>query len=70
MSTQLADNLRKSLKQRDERLFQAIFVVSFPVFLAIVIAARMVPGDSKKDTSVFSEASKSARSTIAMALMD
>jgi hypothetical protein len=67
----LSDDERQSLKRRDERLFQVIFVLSFPVFLAIVMATRLLPtGNAQKDVSMLSEASQSARSTIATALAD
>jgi hypothetical protein len=67
----LADNIKRSLKRRDERLFQAIFMLSFPIFFILVLATRLLPaaGESKKE-SILSEAKTSARSTIAMALTD
>jgi hypothetical protein len=70
-TTQLADNFKRSVKQRDERLFQAIFMLSFPIFFILVLATRLLPapGESKKE-SILSEAKSSARSTIAMALTD
>lgn len=63
---------RHSLKKRDERLFQALFFLSFPVFLAFVLTTRLMPvsGENKKQTSVMNEARESARSTIALALTD
>jgi hypothetical protein len=63
---------RQNLKKRDERLFQAIFLVSFPLFLVIVLTTRLLPAanESKKQTSILGEASNKARSTLAMALMD
>ena len=63
---------RVFLKKRDERLFQAIFFVSFPVFLAVVFTTRLIPAGSeqKKQTSMINEARESARSTIALALTD
>jgi hypothetical protein len=70
-TTQLADNFKRSVKQRDERLFQAIFMLSFPIFFILVLATRLLPaaGESKRE-SILSEAKSSARSTIAMALTD
>jgi hypothetical protein len=70
-TTQLAHNFKRSVKQRDERLFQAIFMLSFPVFFILVLAARLLPaaGEGKKE-SILSEAKSSARSTIAVALTD
>lgn len=72
MTNNLADNMRQSLKKRDETLFTAIFIVSFPIFLAIVAGTRMLGGggETKRDASVLSEASEAARSTIAIALQD
>ncbi|AMS32281.1 MAG: hypothetical protein ACK45Y_10625 [Betaproteobacteria bacterium] len=66
------DGQRHHLKKRDERLFQAIFLVSFPVFLVVVLTTRLLPvaNESKKQTSILGEASNKARSTLAMALMD
>ncbi len=63
---------RQILKKRDERLFQAVFLVSFPLFLVIVLTTRLLPtaNESKKQTSILGEASNKARSTLAMALMD
>jgi hypothetical protein len=63
---------RQNLKKRDERVFQAIFMLSFPVFLVVVLTTRLLPAanDSKKQTSILGEASNKARSTLAMALMD
>jgi hypothetical protein len=71
-TTQLADNFKRSVKQRDERLFMAIFILSFPVFLVLVLATRLSPAASevKKERSILSEASASARSVIAVALQD
>jgi hypothetical protein len=70
-TTQLADNFKRSVKQRDERLFQAIFILSFPIFLVLVLATRLSPaGEAKKERSILSEASASARSVIAVALQD
>jgi hypothetical protein len=73
MSTNnLADNIKQSLKKRDERLFMAIFILSFPIFLAIAMATRLLgsPGEVKRDASILGEASSAARSTIAIALQD
>jgi len=41
---------RQNLKKRDERLFQVLFLISFPIFLVIVLATRLVPAasDAKK----------------------
>jgi hypothetical protein len=63
---------RQTSKKRDERLFQAIFMLSFPVFLVIVLTTRLLPAanETKKQTSILGEASNKARSTLAMALMD
>ncbi|MCA2999225.1 MAG: hypothetical protein ACKO15_03225 [Burkholderiales bacterium] len=63
---------RQNLKKRDERLFQVLFLISFPIFLVIVLATRLVPAasDAKKHPSILVEASHQARSTLAMALMD
>lgn len=66
---------RVFLKKRDERLFQVLFVLSFPAFLAVVFTTRLLPhvgegSDTKKQVSMLSEASQSARSTIAQALTD
>ena len=63
---------RVFLKKRDERLFQVLFVLSFPVFLAVVFTTRLLPAGSegKKQTSMMNEARESARSTIALALTD
>jgi hypothetical protein len=65
------DKIKRSLKRREERLFQAIFMLSFPVFFILVLATRLLPaaGESKKE-SILSEAKASARSTIAVALTD
>jgi hypothetical protein len=71
-STSLDADPKRALRQRDEKLFQAIFVLSFPVFLIVVMATRFLPtsGEGKREVSILSEASSSARSTIAIALMD
>ncbi len=60
---------------QDERVFQAIFLVSFPLFLAAALAGRVLPvakaGSADrpgKQGSVFVQASATARSTIAIAL--
>jgi len=60
---------------QDERVFQAIFLVSFPLFLAAALAGRVLPmakaaGADRpgKQGSVFVQASATARSTIAIAL--
>ena len=76
-TTHIQSHIEKSndrifLKKRDERLFQVLFVLSFPVFLAVVFATRLLPAGSenKKQTSMLNEARESARSTIALALTD
>lgn len=66
---------RLCLKKRDERLFQVLFFLSFPMFLAFVCATRLLPissasSDNKKQISMLSEARESAHSTIALALAD
>jgi hypothetical protein len=68
----LVEAERQNLKKRDERLFHLLFVISFPIFLVIVLATRLVPtaGEAKKHPSILGEASNQARSTLAMALMD
>jgi|GEM_PF-3972430 len=60
------------LKKSDERLFQVLFVLSFPVFLAVVFTTRLLPAssDNKKQISMINEARESARSNIAQALTD
>jgi hypothetical protein len=65
-------SIRLFLKKRDERLFQVMFILSFPIFLAVVCATRFLPlsSDNKKHTSMLSEARESAHSTIALALAD
>jgi hypothetical protein len=68
----LVEAERQNLKKRDERLFHLLFVISFPIFLVIVLATRLVPtaGEAKKHPPILGEASNQARSTLAMALMD
>jgi hypothetical protein len=68
----LVEAERQNLKKRDERLFHLLFVISFPIFLVIVLATRLVPtaSEAKKHPSILGEASNQARSTLAMALMD
>jgi len=67
------EEMQKSRRQ-DERAFFLAFVLSFPFFLAAVFAARMMmpakaitANDVKPRSSLISEASQAARSTIAVA---
>jgi hypothetical protein len=61
-------------KRHDERVFRLILVFTFPFFLAVVLLGRLLPSSGSIDghgrTSIFSEASATARSTIAVALMN
>ncbi len=68
----ISEEFIRAIRKRDERLFQALVLVSFPVFLLIVTASRLVNGapDVKRDVSIMAEAKESARSTIAIALSD
>jgi hypothetical protein len=66
----------KSRKQ-DERLFQLICIVTFPLFLLAAVVARMrperwtfVPRETPMRRSVLAEAAAATRSTIAIAFMD
>ena len=59
------------LRQRagDERLFTVLLLLSYPFFLVLAAAARLLPG-STGDTpraSVFAVAAEAARSTLAIA---
>jgi hypothetical protein len=60
----------------EERTFQWLFWLSFPIFLAVTLGDRALPkSKSGEDTgmarvSLFSEAAAAARSTIAIALTD
>lgn len=58
----------------DERLFQLLFWVSFPLFFALALGSRVLPGSKSGDdgsrSSVLAEAAAAARSTIAIALTD
>ncbi len=61
-------------KRHDERVFRVILVFTFPFFLAVALLGRLMPlGNSPeagRSASIFSEASATARSTIAVALMN
>ena len=61
-------------KRHDERVFRVILVFTFPFFLAVALLGRLLPSaanaESGQRTSIFSEASATARSTIAVALMN
>jgi hypothetical protein len=68
---------RQRVKKRDELVFKLMLLLSFPIFLAVVLSARILPAkwvptaiDHKKSSSIFHEATSVARSTIAVALMD
>jgi len=58
----------------DERMFQLLFLLSFPIFLAITLSARVLPGAKSGDDarvprgSLFSDAATTARATLAIAL--
>ena len=60
----------------EERTFQLLFLCSFPVFLAVALSARVLPGAKSSDDpgarrgSLLAEAASVARSTIAIALTD
>ncbi len=60
----------------DERTFQLLFLLSFPIFLAMALGARVLPGAKSGDDpgahrgSLLSDAASAARSTIAIALTD
>jgi hypothetical protein len=61
---------RSRQHQRDEWAFQALFVVTFPIFLAGIAAKRLVTiNTSNKSTSLLQEAGDTARSTIAIVMM-
>ncbi len=59
-------------KQQDERVFYIGFVLSFPLFLVVALAGRILPGhhtaDDSSAKSIFAEASSTTRATIAIAL--
>jgi hypothetical protein len=64
-------------RQQDERLFRLVFMVSFPLFLLVGIAARLMPAaplsglsEAKPRGSLLAEATAAARSTIAVAFAD
>ncbi len=63
-------------RRDEERTFQWLFWLSFPIFLAITLGDRALPkSKSGEDSgmaraSLFSEAAAAARSTIAIALTD
>ncbi len=60
----------------DERTFQLLFLLSFPIFLAMALGARALPGAKAGDEarqprgSLFSDAATTARATLAIALND
>ncbi len=60
----------------EERTFQLLFLLSFPIFLALALTARAHPASRSGDEagqhrgSVLAEAAAAARSTIAIALTD
>ncbi|MDE2080756.1 MAG: hypothetical protein KGI90_05345 [Burkholderiales bacterium] len=60
----------------DERTFQLLFLLSFPIFLAMALGARVLPGAKSGDEarqprgSLFTDAATTARSTLAIALND
>jgi hypothetical protein len=61
---------RSRQHQRDEWAFQALFVVTFPIFLVGIAAKRLVSVNlNNKSTSLLQEASDTARSTIAIVMM-
>lgn len=59
-------------RRGDQRLFQLLFWLSFPVFLLLTAAARWLPAGegvrAAARTSVISEAAEAACSTIAIVL--
>jgi hypothetical protein len=63
-------------RRQDERTFQLLFLVSFPVFLAVTLGTRVLPGARHHDdsgthrNSLLADAAAAARSTIAIALND
>lgn len=60
-------------RERDERLFVLVLLVSFPLFLIVAVSARLMPGGSpeaKPRGSIFAEAASTARATIAIAFND
>ena len=65
----------KAERRRDESAFYLLFVLSFPFFLVVALARRLLPRaavtgqmDEKAGKSIIAEASASTRSTIAIAL--
>lgn len=59
-------------RKRDERAFYLLFMLSFPLFLMVVVAGRLLPGSAaggdRAGKSIIAEASATTRSTIAIAL--
>jgi hypothetical protein len=72
-----SDDVWLKSRKEDERLFQLICIVTFPLFLLASVVARMrperwtfVPREKQMRRSLLAEAAAATRSTIATAFMD
>jgi hypothetical protein len=76
LSTESALPSTRQRRLQEERNFQFLFLLSFPIFLAMALGARVLPGAKGSDdqaghrSGLFSEAVAAARATIAIALTD